>query len=159
MKIYQRLGIIAIQAAALCVARPAKSATLSTFYPAPESTNTRFEPKPGTDDIQILTYIPAEPVVILGEVNIASASNASLHELMVAALNEAKARGGDFVALAPPSVYPSMFLGKMVPAGHGRSIFVPGPLQGSEVGRIAAIPAKKLGSLRLIIGRYTRIAS
>ena len=148
------IPIAAFGFATTCTAGP-----VSAFYPSPASAGLRFEPKASADEIQILASPPAENVVILGELSVTGDPHASLHELMVAALGEAMSKGADFVSLASGDAQPGMVLGKMVPSGHGRSMFVAAPLQGSEVGRIAAIPPESTGSIRLILGRYAKKAA
>jgi hypothetical protein len=145
-----------IPAAALAFAVSCVAAPVSVFTPSPASAGAQYGSKASADDIQIFTNAPSDDVVILGEVSVDGGSGASLNELMVAALGEAKSKGADFVALYTTNAQPALFLGKMVPAGHGRSMFVAGPVLGSEVGRIAAIPPERTGSIRLIVGRYSR---
>ena len=141
----------ALAFAVSCVAGP-----VSVFYPAPASAGAQYGSRASADDIQIFTNVPSDDVVILGEVSVDGGSGASLNELMVAALGEAMSKGADFVALYTANAQPMLWVGKMVPAGHGRSMFVAGPVLGSEVGRIAAIPPGRTGPIRLIVGRYAR---
>jgi hypothetical protein len=143
--------VAALGFAASCIAAP-----VSTFFPSPASPGQQAAPKASADHIQMFTNAPSDEAVILGELYVDGGSRASLHELMVAALGEAVSKGADFVALYAPNAQPSRFLGKMVPVGHGRSMFVAGPVFGSEVGRIAAIPPGNIGSIRLILGRYSK---
>jgi|SRR5580658_6916880 hypothetical protein len=137
--------------AVACAAAPA-----SAFYPSPESAGAQFGAKASADDIQMLTNAPSDGVVVLGELSVDGGSQASLHDLMVAALGEAMSKGADFVALYPANAQPELFLGKMVPVGHGRSMFEAGPVLGSEVGRIATIPPDRSSTIRLILGRYSK---
>jgi len=145
-----------VPAASLAFAVSCVAAPVSVFYPAPASAGTQYGSKASADDILIFTNVPSDDVVILGEVSVDGGSGASLNELMGAALGEAMSKGADFVAFYAASAQPALFLGKMVPAGHGRSMFVAGPVLGSEVGRIAVIPPERMGSIRLILGRYSR---
>jgi hypothetical protein len=145
-----------VPAAALALAVSCAASPVSVFYPAPASAGAQYGSKASSDDIQIFTNAPSDDVVILGEVSVDGGSGASLNDLMAAALGEAMSRGADFVALYSTNAQPSLWVGKMVPAGHGRSMFVAGPVLGSEVGRIAAIPAERTGSIRLILGRYSK---
>jgi hypothetical protein len=142
---------MALGFAADCVAVP-----VSTFYPNPAGANVRATPKGSTNDIDILPSSPTANVVILGELNVDGSTKTSIHDLMVAALNEASNKGADFVALDRMDAQANLFLGKMVPVGHGRSMFVAGPLKGSEVRRIASIPARSPGSIRVFLGKYLR---
>jgi hypothetical protein len=143
-----------VTAAAAALAVACQAAPSATFYPSTSSAQ-RFEPKASVDDIQILPSAPADNAVILGELRIEGGDDASLHGLMVAALCEAANRGASFVALAGADNGPGLVLGKMVPAGHGRSMFMVGPVLGSEVGRIAAIPAGGISSIRVVLGRFS----
>jgi len=147
---------VMVSAAALGFAATCRAAPVSEFFPSPDSSGVQATAKASAGDIQIFTNAPSEDVVILGELSVNGGSGASLHELMVAALGEAMGKGADFVALYSPTSQPSLWIGKMVPSGHGRSMFVAGPVLGSEVGRIAAIPPGSPGSLRLILGRYAK---
>jgi hypothetical protein len=142
---------VALGFAVSCMAVP-----VSAFHPSPASAGVQYDSKASADDIQIFTNAPSDDVVILGELSVDGGSGTSLNELMVAALGQAMSKGADFVALYPPDAQPALFLGKMVPAGHGRSMFVAGPVLGSEVGRIAAIPPERTGNIRLILGRYSK---
>jgi hypothetical protein len=151
---YRLLFALPLAAFGLAVAGAAQPAT--TYYPSPESAGLQAPPKVNTDDIELMTMAPTGNAVILGELTIDGGPDASLHELMVAALNAAASKGADFVALAMPNTMPVRFLGKMVPAGHGRSMFVAGTVMGSEVGRIAAIPGRFPNSVQVVLGRYTR---
>jgi len=145
-----------IPAVALGFAASCAAAPVSAFYPSAASAGAQYASKASTDDIQIFTNAPSDDVVILGELSVDGGSGASLNELMIAALGQAMSKGADFVALYTPNAQPVLFIGKMVPAGHGRSMFVAGPVLGSEVGRIAAIPPERTGSIRLILGRYSK---
>jgi hypothetical protein len=145
-----------VPAAALALAVSCVASPVNVFYPAQASPGAQFSPKASADDIQIFTNAPSDDVVILGEVSVDGGSGASLNDLMDAALGEAMSKGADFVALYATNAQPTLFIGKMVPAGHGRSMFVAGPVLGSEVGRIAAIPRESMGSIRLILGRYSK---
>jgi hypothetical protein len=151
---YRLLFTLPLAAFGLAVAGAAQPAI--TFYPAPESAGVQASPRMNTDDIELMTMAPAGNTVILGELSIDGRPDASLHDLMVAALNAAASKGADFVALAKPDTMPTRWLGKMVPAGHGRSMFVAGTVLGSEVGRIAAIPGRFPNSVQVVLGRYTR---
>jgi hypothetical protein len=150
------IRLLIVPAAALGLAASCAAAPVSTFFPSPASARLQAASKASADDIQIVTNAPAEDAVILGELSVDGGSRASLHEIMVAALGEAMSKGADFVALYAPNAQPSLWVGKMVPSGHGRSMFVAGPVLGSEVGRIAAIPPGSIGSIRLILGRYSK---
>jgi hypothetical protein len=145
-----------VPAAALFLASTCISAPVSAFVPSLASAGMQSSPKSSADKIQIFTNAPSDDVVVLGELNVDGGSGASLHELMVAALGEAMRKGADFVALYTADAQPALWVGKMVPAGHGRSMFVAGPVLGSEVGRIAAIPPGRTGPLHLILGRYSK---
>jgi hypothetical protein len=145
-----------VPAAALAFAVSCAAAPVSVFYPSPASAGAQYSSKASADDIQIFTNAPSDDVVILGEVSVDGGSGASLNELMSAALGEAMSKGADFVALYATNAQPALWVGKMVPAGHGRSMFVAGPVLGSEVGRIAAIPPGGTVPIRLIVGRYSR---
>jgi hypothetical protein len=148
------LPMAAVGLAANCMAAPT-----STFTPSQSSTGLSQERKASTDDIQILAGAPTENVVILGELSFNGQSGASFHDQMVVALGEAMDKGADFVALAGTDTRAGLVLGKMVPSGHGRSMFVAGPLLGSEVGRIATIPPDFAGSVRVVLGRYSNKAT
>jgi hypothetical protein len=156
MKTRYTTMLLMIPMATFGVAIDSVAHPVSAFYPSSAASTVRFDPKVSSDDIEILPDSPADKVVILGELSVNGDPNVSLHDLMVAALSEAASKGADFVALAKTDAQANLFLGKMVPAGHGRSMFVAGPLKGSEVGRIAAIPARSPGSIRLVLGRYLK---
>src|SRR5580658_7038149 len=79
--------------AVYCQATPS-----TTFYPAASNAQ-HFEPKASADSIQILSSVPTDNVTILGEVSVEGGVGSSLHELMAAALDQAKSKGADFVAL------------------------------------------------------------
>ena len=145
-----------VPAAALAFAASCAAAPVSVFYPSPASAGAQYSSRASADDIQIFTNAPSDDVVILGEVSVDGGSGASLNDLMSAALGEAMSKGADFVALYATNAQPALWVGKMVPAGHGRSMFVAGPVLGSEVGRIAAIPPGGTVPIRLIVGRYSR---
>ncbi|MFY9925763.1 MAG: hypothetical protein ABSF76_12460 [Opitutaceae bacterium] len=153
------LALLALSAAAVGLPGICRAAPSTEFIPASASIASEFTHKSSADDIQIMTIAPSENVTILGELKIQGDSDASLHDLMIAALDAAKAQGADFLALASPGSQPTLWVGKMVPAGHGRSMFVAGPVQGSEVNRIASIPYGGTGSISLIVGRFVRKAA
>src|SRR5580698_249614 len=113
-----------VPAAALSLAVTCMAGPVSAFYPSPASASVQLGSKPSYDEIQIFTNAPSEDVVILGELSVDGGARASLHQLMVAALDEARSRGADFVALYGPGTQPALWVGKMVPVGHGRSMFV-----------------------------------
>ena len=148
--------MLIIPMAVFCLAAVSAAIPISAYSPSPETAALRVEPKASADDIEILTSSPSDGVLVLGDLSVNGGPNASLHELMVQALNVAASKGADFVALAKPDGEPMRFLGKMVPVGHGRSMFVAGPLKGSEVNRIASIPGDRPGSIRVVLGRYAR---
>lgn len=143
--------VAALGFAVSCMAGP-----VTSFYPSPAAASVQLGSKASDDDIQIVTNAPSDDAVILGELSVDGGSGASLHELMVAALGEAVSKGADYVALYSSGAQPSLWVGKMVPSGHGRSMFVAGPVLGSEVGRIASIPPDNAGSIRVILGRYSK---
>jgi len=144
-----------VPAAAWAVSAPCAADTSATFVPSDSSAPARVEAKTSGDAIQILAGFPADRAVIIGELDIKADADTSISHLMAAALREAANQGADFIALAKPSVQPGLVLGKMVPFGHGRSLFVAGPVEGSEVGRMAAIPAGSISHLHVILGRYS----
>jgi hypothetical protein len=148
------MSCLLASAAAATLSVESVAAPTATFLPSPSSTEQHFAPKATADGIQILPGAPAGNVVIIGELSIDGGAGAPLHLLMNAALNEAMNRGADFLALSGADSR-SIALGKMVPAGHGRSMFVAGPVLGSEVGRIAAIPAGGIASIRMVLGRFS----
>lgn len=154
MKTNHVLASLMAPAAALAFAVNCDAAPSTTFYPS--ATAYHFEPKASTGDIQILSSAPSDNTVILGELSIDGGSDSSLHDLMVAALGVAMNKGADFVALSKSDTRPGLVLGKMVPVGHGRSMFVASAVQGSEINRIAAIPSETAGPLRVVIGRYAK---
>jgi hypothetical protein len=156
MKIRNKITPLLVSAAAFTLAVGCKAAPSTTFYPAASTASQRLEPKSSADSIQILSSAPTDNVIILGEISVEGGAGSSLHELMAAALGEAQSKGADFVALAGSDAQSGLVIGKMVPAGHGRSMFVAAPVLGSEVGRIAAVPAETTGSIRVVLGRYAR---
>jgi hypothetical protein len=156
MNKHYNIRLLVVPAAALALAVSCVAAPVSVFYPSPASAGAQYGSKASADDIQIFTNAPSDDVVIIGEVSVDGGSGASLNKLMTAALGEAMGKGADFVALYATNAQPALFIGKMVPVGHGRSMFVAGPVLGSEVGRIAVIPPGGTGSIRLILGRYSK---
>jgi hypothetical protein len=150
------LALLAFSAVASGLTGNCSAAPSTAFVPASASVAPDAAPRSNADEIQIMTNAPAENVTILGELKVQGDSTASLHDLMVAALDAAAIRGADFVALSSAGAQPTLWVGKMVPSGHGRSMFVAGSLQGSEVNRIASIPPGASGSISLVVGRYLR---
>jgi hypothetical protein len=156
MKTRYNIILLMIPMAILGLADDCAANPVSVFYPSPTAATLRVDPKVNGNDIQILPNYPLDNVVILGELSVDGGRGASLHDLMVAALSEAASKGADFVALVRVDTQANLFLGKMVPAGHGRSMFVAGPLKGSEVGRIASIPNESPGAIRVALGKYAK---
>ena len=133
-----------------------RAAPSTAFVPASASVQLDATAGSSADDIKIMTNAPAENVTILGELKIQGDPDASFHDMIVAALDAAKQRGADFLALAGAGVQPTIWVGKMVPAGHGRSMFVAETIRGSDVNWIASIPPAASGSISLIVGKYAR---
>jgi hypothetical protein len=156
MKTHSKLMLYIVPIALASVSAECVAQPVSTFYPSPADPTTHFEATVNAKNIEILPSPPESNVVILGKLSVSGNPNASIHELMVAALGEAANKGADFVALDRLDAQANLFLGKMVPVGHGRSMFVAGPLKGSEVGRISSIPDSSLGSIRVVLGKYLK---
>jgi hypothetical protein len=150
------ISLLAVAAVAFGLAGSCVAAPTAAFIPTSLNTASELVPKTNLEDIQIMTVAPAADVTIIGELKVQGESDASLHDLMVAALNAAKEKGADFVALVSPGVQPTMWVGKMVPVGHGRSELMVGTVMGSEINRISSIPPESSGSLSLIVGRFNR---
>jgi hypothetical protein len=152
-------ALLVFSAAASGLTGICRAAPSTAFVPAPALVAPDASPGSSADEIQILTSAPSEGATILGELRVQGDSDASLHDLMVAALDAARVKGADFLALCSASAQPTMWVGKMVPVGHGRSMFVAGPVRGAEVNRIASIPPGGTGSISLIVGKYARKAA
>jgi hypothetical protein len=155
MKTRNLFALLMAPAAAWAVSAPCAADTSATFIPADSSAPVRAEAKTSGDAIRILAGFPADRAVIIGELEVKADADTSIAHLMAAALREAATQGADFIALAKPAVQPDLVLGKMVPVGHGRSLFVAGPIEGSEVARMAALPGGSLSHLHVILGRYS----
>jgi hypothetical protein len=151
---YRLLIMIPVIAFGTNVARSSQPA--AAYIPSQETSQSQGTSRTDRDEIEILTAPPATDAVILGRLSLNGNDATSLHDLIVTALNTAASKGADFVALSQKDAEHYWFLGKMVPVGHGRSMFVAGPVKGSEVNRIAAIPGSFPSSVEMVLGRYTR---
>ena len=153
------IALLALSAVASSLTGICRATPSTAFVPTLATTTQDLAPKTSADEIQIMTNAPAEDVTILGELKVQGDSDASLQDLMVAALEAASNKGADFLAFVGAGNQPNLWVGKMVPVGHGRSMFVAGSLRGSEVNRIATIPPCGTGTISLIVGKFVRKAA
>jgi len=145
MKNTNYVALFVIPAAAIAFAARCAAAPATSFTPSQTSSGLHLEPKAGPSEVQILQNPPSENAVIIGEVQVQGGPESSLHDMMAAALDEAAKRGADFIALTTQGQQSGRVSGKMVPIGHGRSLFVADPVQGGQAAGIC-----------VILGKYTR---
>jgi hypothetical protein len=154
MKTRNYIALLTASTALVHLSTSRANAQTPSFYPSPAAAGQHFEPKASAGEVQILANLPDKGVIVIGELGVQGGPGISVADMVATAQSEAMKRGADFVALAKPAAQSGAALGKMVPVGHGRSMFVANtPNQGSGS---AAEPIEAAGGIRVIIGRFSK---